>query len=209
MVSKLAECVGAISTLRAWRYQILLLICYSPLLASNVLAQVNRPVPSARVSSGKLSFDGRATAGDFVGVTDSVSGQLTGASDLTEVRGWIEAPVKTLKTGNRRRDKDLNKSLESDKYPVLRFDLARITRRGGTADSVGVILHGTLVIHGVTREADLPARIQFRGTTARVHTDFPLNLKDYRIGGLSKMLGMLKMYEDIQVHGDVVFAFDR
>jgi hypothetical protein len=42
-----------------------------------------------------------------------------------------------------------------------------------------------------------------------VRTDFPLNLKDYRIGGLSKLLGMLKMYEDIQVHGDIVFGLGR
>jgi polyisoprenoid-binding protein YceI len=177
------------------------------LLGSTVgSAQDHRGIPNGKVTSGSLSFDGRATAGDFVGTTTSVSGQLTGASDLTGVRGWVEAPVKTLKTRNGKRDKDLNKSLESDKYPVLRFDLARISRTGGEGDSLGVILHGALVIHGVTRAVDLPGSIQFNGATARVHTDFPLNLKDYRIGGLSKLLGMLKMYEDIEVHGDILFA---
>jgi hypothetical protein len=39
-----------------------------------------------------------------------------------------------------------------------------------------------------------------------VRSDFPLNLKDYRIGGLSKMLGMLKMSEEIEVHVDLTFA---
>ncbi len=170
-----------------------------------VVAQATRPIPDGRVTSGTLSFDGRATAGDFVGTTSTVSGQLTGASDLTGVRGWVEAPVKTLKTGNERRDKDLNKSMESDKFPVLRFELARVTHTGGTADSLGVVLHGTLAIHGVPRDVDLPATVQLAGSTARVRTDFPLNLKDYRIGGLSKMLGMLKMYEDIKVHSDLVF----
>ncbi len=161
------------------------------------------------MTSGILSFDGRATAGDFVGTTSTVSGQLTGAPDLTGVRGWVETPVKTLKTGNGKRDKDLNKSLESDKYPVLRFDLARISRTGGTGDSLGVVLHGTLAIHGVSREVDLLGTIQLSGPTARLRTHFPLNLKDYRIGGLSKLLGMLKMYEDIQVHGDIVFGLDQ
>jgi polyisoprenoid-binding protein YceI/CheY-like chemotaxis protein len=191
------------------KYGLLLALICSPLVASSVLAQGTRQVPNGRVSSGKLSFDGRATAGDFVGSTDSVSGQLTGAPDLTGVQGWVQAPVKTLKTGNGRRDRDLNKSMESDKYPMLRFDLAHVTRSGGTADSLGAILHGTLAIHGVAREVDLPAQIQLSGSTARVHTDFPLNLKDYRIGGLSKLLGMLKMYEDIQVHGDLVFTLGR
>jgi polyisoprenoid-binding protein YceI len=173
--------------------------------APMVFAQASRSIPNGHLTSGTLSFDGHATAGDFVGKTATVSGEVTGASDLTGVRGWVEAPVMTLKTGNGKRDKDLNKSMESDKFPVLRFELARVTRTGGTGDSLGVVLHGALAIHGVTREVDLPATVQLAGSTARVRTDFPLNLKDYRIGGLSKMLGMLKMYEDIEVHSDLVF----
>src|SRR5918994_827285 len=95
-----------------------------------------RSLSRGRVVSGSLSFDGHATAGDFTGTTTTVSGQLSGAADLTGVRGWVEAPVKTLKTGNGKRDKDLNKSMESEKYPVLRFDLARVSRTGGSADSM-------------------------------------------------------------------------
>lgn len=173
--------------------------------APMVLAQASRSIPDGHLTSGTLSFDGHATAGDFVGTTATVSGQLTGAADVTGVRGWVEAPVKTLKTGNGKRDKDLNKSMESDKFPVLRFELARVTRTGGAGDSLRLVLHGALTIHGVTRDVDLPGAVQLAGSTARVRTDFPLNLKDYRIGGLSKLLGMLKMYENIEVHSDLVF----
>lgn len=167
-----------------------------------------RSIPSGRLVSGTLSFDGHATAGDFVGTTTTVSGQVAGALDLAGVRGWVEAPVQTLKTGNGKRDRDLNKSMESDKYPTLRFDLSRVTRSGGSTDSIGVMLHGRLQIHGVSRDVELPGSVHFTGTQARVRTDFPLNLKDYRIGGLSKLLGMLKMYEDIEVHADLVFRLD-
>ena len=121
------------------------------------------------------------------------------------MRGWVEAPVATLKTGNGRRDRDLNKSMESEKYPVLRFDLTGVSPTGGSADSTGVTLRGNLRIHGVSRSVELPGSVQFTGADARVRSDFPLNLKDYRIGGLSKMLGVLKMYEDIVVHVNVVF----
>jgi polyisoprenoid-binding protein YceI/CheY-like chemotaxis protein len=192
------------------KYGLLVLgLCCPPGATSSAFAQADRPIANGRVTAGTLSFDGRATAGDFVGTTTTVSGQLTGASELTGVRGWVETPVRTLKTGNGKRDKDLNKSMESEKYPVLRFDLARISRTGGSGDSLGVVLHGTLAIHGVSRDVDLPGTIQFSGSTARVRTEFPLNLKDYRIGGLSKLLGLLRMYEDIQVHGDIVFGLDQ
>lgn len=185
-----------------------LLACHG-LAGSPGLSAQGRPVPSGRVDSGTLSFDGRATLGDFVGTTKTVSAQITGGADLSAVRGWVEAPVRTLTTGNGKRDKDLNKSMESSKYPNIRFELSGITPRGGAADSVAAILHGALVIHGVTRKVDLPGTVQFEGLKARVRSDFPLRLKDYRIGGLSKMLGMLKMYDNIEVHVDLLFDLDR
>jgi hypothetical protein len=39
-----------------------------------------------------------------------------------------------------------------------------------------------------------------------VRAETPLNLKDYKIGGLSKALGMLKMDEKILVHVDLMFG---
>jgi polyisoprenoid-binding protein YceI len=175
------------------------------LFSTSLLAQVPRPVPDAQVTSGTLSFDGRATVGDFTGTTRSVAGQLTGAADLDSVRGWVEAPVESLKTGDGKRDKDLNKSMESNKYPKLRFDLNGVTSKEAVGDSIAVMLNGSLQIHGVIRKVELPGTIHFQGVNARVRSDFPLNLKDYRIGGLSKMLGMLKMNENIEVHVDLLF----
>jgi polyisoprenoid-binding protein YceI/CheY-like chemotaxis protein len=172
---------------------------------SRLWAQTAEPIPDGRITSGTLSFDGHATVGDFVGTTTTVTGQITGGRGITAVRGWVEAPVQTLTTGNRKRDKDLNKSMESSKYPNIRFELTGISPKGGTPDSLTATLHGALIIHGVTKKVALPARVQLRGSQARVQSDFPLDLKDYRIGGLSKMLGVLKMYENIEVHVDVLF----
>ncbi len=169
-------------------------------------AQLDGPIPAARVKAGTLSFDGHGTPGDFVGSTSAVSGEMTGADDLAGVRGWVEAAVKTLATGDRRRDKDLNKSMESDRYPTIRLDLTGVTQEGGAGDSAAVKLQGKMTIHGVTRDVTLPAQVRTQGGGLRVRSDFPLNLKDYKIGGLSKMLGMLKMDEHIEVHVDLTFA---
>ena len=197
-----------LNKVRKYGLMLLVLACYSVSQIPGLYAQ-GRPVPEGRIESGTLGFDGHATVGDFVGVTKTVSGEITGGSDIGAVRGWVEAPVRTLTTKNGKRDKDLNKSMESDKYPNIRFELSGITPGVGTADSMAAVLHGALVIHGVNRKVDLPGTLQFQGSKARVRSDFPLKLKDYRIGGLSKMLGVLKMYDDIEVHVDLVFDFDR
>ena len=51
-------------------------------------------LPAARVATGTLSFDGHATVGDFTGTTTEVTGEMSGASGLADVRGWVEAPVR-------------------------------------------------------------------------------------------------------------------
>jgi polyisoprenoid-binding protein YceI len=164
----------------------------------------SRPIPPGTAAEGTLSFDGRANVGDFTGTTSTLSGAMTGGADLGAVRGWVEAPVATLKTGKDRRDRDLLKSMEADKYPTMRFDLDSVGA-GAPADSLPVTLKGRLTIHGVAREVELPGSLVLTTDRARVRSDFPLNLKDYKIGGLSKMMGMLRMYEDIKVHVDVTF----
>jgi len=167
-----------------------------------------RPIPAGKVAEGTLSFDGRANVGDFTGTTSTLSGQMSGGADLSAVRGRVEAPVATLKTGKDRRDRDLLKSMETDKYPTMSFDLDSVAPAGG-GDSVPVTLRGRLTIHGVERAVELPGSVVLSGDRAHVRSDFPLNLKDYKVGGLSKMMGMLRMYEDIKVHVDVTFQFQK
>ena len=177
------------------------------LWATAALAQ--GPIPDARLARGTLSFDGHASLGDFVGTTDSVRGEMTGGAGLAAVRGWVEGRVATLATGNGRRDRDLRKSMEVDSFPIMRFDLTAVAPGAAQGDSTIVTLHGRLTIHGVTRDVDLAGRAWLAPDTIRLRSDFPLNLKDYHIGGLSKMLGILKMHENIEVHVDLVFVRAR
>jgi polyisoprenoid-binding protein YceI len=192
-----------LNKVRKYGLMVLLSVVSAPSL---VASQQAGGIPSGQVRSGTLSFDGHGTPGPFVGTTTTVSGEMTGADSLGDVRGWVEAPVKTLKTGNDRRDRDLNKSMETDKYPTMRFDLNGVTTGAVAGDSVMGTLKGKLTIHGVTRDVTLPAVIHVGQGDVRVRSDFPLNLTDYEIGGLTKMLGMLKMDELIKVHVNLDFA---
>jgi polyisoprenoid-binding protein YceI len=174
--------------------------------AGELQAQAPRLIPDGTVREGTLSFEGRATTGAFTGTTAAVRGEMSGGGSLSEVRGWVDAPVSALVTGNGHRDKDLNKSLQSDLYPTIRFDLTSVTAGAERGDTEDVVLQGRLTIHGVTREASMPATVVTQPDAIRVRGDAPLSLKDYKIEGLSKAMGMLKMYDKIVVHLDLSFA---
>lgn len=197
---------------RSWRLPLrgsimraALLIAILSMLSASVVAG-QQAIPNGIARSGTLSFDARATAGDFTGATQTLSGQFFGAPDLSGITGWVESPVNTLITGNGRRDRDLNKSMESDKFPAMRFELERLQVDSVRADTTLATLHGRFIIHGVTREISFPARVHPEADGWRLRADLPMNLKDYGIKGLSKMLGILKMNELIQVHVDLLFG---
>ncbi|MFI5235801.1 MAG: YceI family protein [Gemmatimonadales bacterium] len=188
------------------RFPLLLTLLLIGSVASVRAAQVPAPIGSGTLLRGKLSFDGHATLGDFTGVTTTVRGEVTAAAELAGVRGWVEAPVNSLKTGNGTRDHDLNSSMESGTFPVIRFDLTEVAPGTTRGDTVALTLRGTLKIHGIERAVDLPGTAVFSAGQVEVRTDFPLNLHDYQIKGLSKFFGTLKMHPDIVVHVDVIFS---
>jgi polyisoprenoid-binding protein YceI len=96
--------------------------------------------------------------------------------------------------------------MESNKHPTMRFEVTGVTPKGTPADSAAVQLQGKLTLHGVTRDVTLPGRVWKDGNVLRLRSDFPLDLSDYEIGGLTKLLGMLRMQEGIEVHVDLTFA---
>jgi polyisoprenoid-binding protein YceI len=165
-------------------------------------------VPAATLRRGTLSFDGHATTGDFVGTTSDVTGAVLPGSDYTRLRGWVEARVATLRSGNGLRDRDLRKVMEIERYPIMRYDLSGATLQASDGDSARLVLHGTLRLHGVERPVDVPITVVRAGDAAHVVGTFPVNVTDYRVGGLTKMLGMLKMRERIEVRLDLQFLAD-
>jgi len=186
------------------RRAILLLAASSWIVSGD--AQAQRPIPSGPIREGTLSFDGHATTGDFTGTTTTVTGEMTGGAELASVRGWVEAPVQSLVTGNGKRDRDLNKSMESGKYPTIRYELVAVVPGEVRGDTLTGTLHGYFLIHGVRQDAAIPATVLLLDDGIRVWGETPLDLKSYKIGGLSKMLGMLKMHEEILVHVDLTFG---
>lgn len=170
------------------------------LVASTAEAQVKPDIIDAVLASGRLSFVGHATVGDFVGTTTTMTGVVSG--ELSSARGWVESPVSTLATGNDRRDRDMRASLEADRFPTMRFDLGRTSPGSGSE----LILHGTLTIHGVSRAVDLRSTLVQSADTLHVTAEFPLDLLEYRIGGLTKLFGLLRMERRIEVRLDLRFV---
>ena len=178
--------------------------CLLLVVGAHTALAAQQPWPSAEVRRATLSFDGKSTLGDFTGTTAEVRGQMTGGAGLGDVRGWVEAPVKTLQTGNDRRDRDLVKTMEAEVYPSIRFELGGVTVEWERGDSAGVALAGNFIIHGVTRTEKVKGTVVRGSDGVHLTASLPMNLHDYKVDKLTRFL-ILKMDPDIVVHVDVLF----
>jgi polyisoprenoid-binding protein YceI len=165
------------------------------------------PAPNAVLRSGTLSFTGHSTVGDFVGTTTAVDGGVAGNAELANARGWVEASVIGLSTGNRLRDRDLRATMDVDKFPTMRFELAGVSVESpaSPSDTVAGTLRGALTIHGVSRDVSIPSTLIAAGDTIDVSGAFQVDLADYNVGGLTKLFGTLRVRRDIDVRFRVRF----
>lgn len=176
------------------------------LLATATPALAQPPVaPTTRVT-GTLRFDARATLGPFTGTTTAVSGEITGGPGLEAVRGWVAFPVDSLQTGNGLRDRDMRAALASDEFPTLRFDLQEVRPSPLQGSTMVLTLVGAFTIHGTTRQVSMPATLTWVEDGITVHALLAMDVRDYGITRLSRLLGAFKMQPDIVIRIDLQVA---
>lgn len=178
---------------------VMAVLCLVPAAGAQVLDRGN--------VAGEVAFDAHATLGDFTGRSTAVTGRLHGAARLEDVKGWVEFPARSLDTGNGKRDRDMYTSLEADDHPVIRFELGGVGAGMPDGDSIPVTLRGGLTIRGVNHERAFTGWVWRRPNgNVRFRGRAPIDLQDYQVGGLSKMLGLLKMDRQIVIRVDLTFS---
>jgi len=115
-------------------------------------------------------------------------------------QGRIEVEVESLKTGNALYDRELERRLETRKYPRIRGEILEVTELdAGRRYRV----RGNLSLHGVTKavEGEVSLRIVDDGNF-EIEGEKTFDIRDF---GLSPpRILMLQVYPDVKVRGHVV-----
>ena len=164
-------------------------------LARDARAEPRRwvPVPGKNL----VSFDASHVLGDFSGASEQATGEFEGdIADLKKgVTGWLAVPVRTIKTGDDSRDRDLWKALEHERFPEIRFAIERVeTSFPSVSDQNDVLLtiHGTLTIHGVSRPMTFPGRVRLREGKLWVRGENRIKMSDFGVTPPRRLLLKVK-----------------
>jgi polyisoprenoid-binding protein YceI len=112
--------------------------------------------------------------------------------DVTKSSVNVTIKADSINTDVQRRDEDLrNNYFEVAKFPEITFQSKSIEKKGND-----YVAHGTLTIHGVSKDVDLPFEFkgpvdvgQGRGKVMGAHGSLTVNRLDFGVGKAAPMIG--------------------
>lgn len=177
-----------------------------------------------RISPGsRIWFDATSTLHSFKAVSDSADGSVTvknfptkGVSAVDTFRlsaAEIFVPVRTLKSGDDGLDKNMYKSMKTDKFTGIRYKLvsAEVNDRAVSAgDTLDLKTVGDLTIAGITRQIEMNAGLSRTTDGTLVLTGMKsILMSNFGIDPPTMMLGVIKVGDKVVVHFKLVLKQEK
>jgi polyisoprenoid-binding protein YceI len=132
------------------------------------------------------TFAGLSVASDAVGRTHDVQGSLTVDGDTSLSAADVRAGLQALESDEDRRDNAIrNRGLETNRFPEATFTLTEplpLPSPATPGEDVSVTAMGDLILHGVTRQVEVPVQARWDGSsTIQVVGTLDIAFADYDI----------------------------
>jgi polyisoprenoid-binding protein YceI len=150
-----------------------------------------RPVDKTDSVTFTIKNFGISTKGEFQGLNGSIKWDAANPSNSSFD---VNVDVNTINTAIEMRDKDLKEAkwFDISKYSTINFKSTSVTTTNVT---------GNLTIKGVTKQISFPFSVTSAASGYRFEGTFPLNRRDFGVGGNSFSLSdnvqvMLNVYAE-------------
>ncbi len=110
--------------------------------------------------------------------------------DVTKSSVNVTIKTASINTDVAARDNDLRSAnyFDVEKFPEITFQSKSVEKAGN-----GLVAHGTLTIHGVAKDVDLPFEmkgpVDARGKVMGAHASLTVNRQDFGVGKATPMIG--------------------
>lgn len=154
------------------RFIVLSCIAAVMFFATDVQAQ------SYITENGHVEFTSSVPLHSFTGSSDHLNGLIDFDENLVDF--YID--LKTLDTGNGKRDRDMYSTLNVEKHPFAEFTGSFTSSFDlESSEEQNVTVLGDFTIHGVTQSIEVDGILQKRNNGLYLEASWILNLEDYQI----------------------------
>jgi polyisoprenoid-binding protein YceI len=177
--------------------------CLVFLTMSAIQAQTYKSVPKVSV----IKINGTSSVHEWESTTDQISADLVLASGGKQIQSLVvKVPVKSIKSGKGLMDSKTYDAFESDKNPLITFQMTDVSSFKLTGKDVEAIVNGNITMAGVTKKIAIKSTgkiladgsFQFKGAV-------PLKMSEFKMKSPTAMMGMLKTGDAVTINFDVTF----
>jgi len=128
--------------------------------------------------AGYAEFTGHTPLFSFKGSAHDLHGTINLSDSVVSFR----LPVKSIDTGNNKRNRDMRKALKTKKNPNISFSGKIInTNTPKSMEKDSATVRGTFSVHGVSRQVTIRGLLKDMQDSVQVRASWPLNITDYNI----------------------------
>lgn len=134
--------------------------------------------------NNSVKFFAKTTFGSFIGMTDQIDGYITWEGDdtISTSKVHFEVDLASIDTGIDARNKDMReKYLETNDYPIAKFDGSLVKWITQNDSSFLVKVKGTLSMHGADQPFSGDVKLESQGGNYLVILNFDLDIIDFNI----------------------------
>ena len=151
--------------------------------------------PSSLELNGTGSFVSEAPLEKIEGTTTAAGKVQIDFANLTNIVGEIKIPVKSMRTGNTKRDSHMYSPewLDEKKCSDISFKIksTKVENQKAKGDIHRAKLNvtGDFNVHCVSKELTVPVVLKWKGDKVKVSTSFTITLADYNVAGSKGVVG--------------------
>ena len=127
--------------------------------------------------------------------TNIITSHLTMKQGINSIRGYVNVSILKLHSDNDTRDEHMEEALESDKYPLARFDFLNIKKHQKTYS-----IEGTLTFHGVKHPLTIDALVTDDGKKIKIKGKTAFKLSEYKIKPIKMLFLTVRDRIDIAIN---------
>lgn len=180
------------------------MIVYLVFLTSGVVqSQTYKSVPKISI----IKILGTSSVHDWVSTTDQINGDMILTSNEKQIQSLIvKVPVKSIKSGKGLMDSKTYDAFESDKNPLITFQMIDASSFKISDKNIEAIINGNINMAGNTKKIIIKSNgkiladgsFQFKGS-------IPLKISEFKMKSPTAMMGMLKTGDAVIINFDVTF----
>jgi len=191
------------------KFALLLLTIIFSGLNQTVLAQSHFKIGNSKVNEMKIS--GTSTFHDWTMKTGTFSGKATlnisATNQITKLSAIeFNLPVLTLKSGQKKLDKNAYKALKTDEFKEITFKQVSAEVMSLNNSKLHIKTAGKLTIAGVTKDVviDLYCFVNKDGSIS-CDGNYPINMSEYKVTAPVFMAGVMKTGDAIKLEFSFLF----